>query len=350
MKSKNTIRVVCAVGAVISIFLITCFLGLLLVRIALGNTAYAVKIPLLLPLCAIAAILTGNIFSFENELETEFEEEDIKEEITETPAIKSYTPPQLDESIYPELFSKSFDETETVSFERPDIKQILREQRQESEEASPTDEAEAENEEDPIFSFAKSAKEEKTLYMDLPDELPEDYVAYEYEDDSEEENFEEEEYIAPRIPRVIIRITAALIAIISAIFIPINCSTVYSNDSITIRRPFSEKHYSITAADYYTVGVTLTGDLSMKLHFEDDREFEMIVPSTAIKSGNFKSNFSSSYAYAAFCNRLLTRSDIEKRFDDISSLDPSPALSQKDLAYIAEITETDLNNNNNNNN
>ncbi len=341
MKNKNTIRIVCAVGAAISIFLITCFLGLLLIRIALGNTAYAVKIPLLLPLCAIAAILTGNIFSFENEPETEYDEEDVSEEISEQSTIESYTPPQLDESIYPELFSKSFRETETVSFERPDIKQILREQGQDAEDTAPPETAETEKEEDPIFSFDKSNQEEKALYMDLPDELPEDYVAYEYEEDSEED-FEEEEYIAPRIPRVIIRITAALIAIILAIFIPINCSTVYSNDSITIRRPFSEKHYPITDADYYTVGVTLTGDVSMKLHFEDDREFEMIVPATTIKSGNFKSNFSSGYAYAAFCNRLLIRSDVEKRFDDISSLDPSPALSQKDLAYIAEITEIDL--------
>lgn len=343
MKNKNTIRTVCAICAAISIFLITCILGLLLVKITLGNTAYATKIPLLLPLCIIAALLTGNIFSFENAPENDFEEEEIQDEASQQLQTEEYTLPQMDESFYPELFTKSSDEAQAVSFERPDIKQILREQFTNIEAPPAPEITDAEKEDDPLISFSKKASEESPLYMELPDELPEDYVAYEYEEDSEED-FEEEEYIAPRIPRVIIRITAALIAAAAAILLPINCATVYSPDSITLRRPFSQKQYALTDADYYTIGVTLTGDVSMKIHFEDEREFEMIIPATTIKSANFKNNFSSSYAYAAFCNRLLTRANVEKRFEDLSSLDPSPALYDKDLAYIAEITETDLNN------
>ncbi len=340
---KNKIRIICAVAASISIFLITCFLGLLLVRIALGNTTYAVKIPLLIPLCAIAAILTGNIFSFDTEVNDEYEEDEPTEEHEDLISHENYTPPQLDESLYPELFSQGPKEESSISFKRPNIKQILREQFKEAEissESSPI----VKTNEDPVFSFSNPEKESADIYSDIPKELPGDYVAYDYEEEDDDEVFDDEESYTPRIPRVILRITAALIAVIAAIFIPINCATVYSPDSITVRRLFAEKHYSLTDADYYTIGVDLTGDISMKLHFKNGKEFSLLVPETAIKSGSFKNNFSSKYAFAAFCNRLLERENVEKRFEDLVSLSPSDALSQKDFAYIEEITETNLTN------
>ena len=346
MKDKNTIRIICAAAASVSVFLVTCFLGLLLVKTSLGNTAYAVKMPLLLPLCITAAILTGNIFTFENEPSDDYDENESEEVLTEQTKPESYIPPQLDESIYPELFMQQKKETETVSFERPDIKQIIKDQGSVIEKDLSSTMNEDEPEEDPLSEFTTNEDKENTLYMDLPDELPEDYVAYEYEDEGEDESvdFEGDSY-SLRIPKVIIRIAAALLGAVVAVLLPINCSTVYSPDSITVRRPFSERQYPLTNAEYYTIGVTLTGDVSMKLYFEDEREFEMIIPATTFKSQNFKNNYSSGYAYAAFCNRLLERSDIEKRFEDISSLAPSPALSPKDMAYIAEITESDINNN-----
>ena len=80
----------------------------------------------------------------------------------------------------------------------------------------------------------------------------------------------------------------------------------------------------------------------MKLHYKNVHEQEFI-PSASIKSKEFTSSFSSEYAYAAFCNRLLNRSGVEKRFDDLTSLSPNASLSDSDLAYIEEITETKFN-------
>ena len=115
MKDKNTIRIICAAAASVSVFLVTCFLGLLLVKTSLGNTAYAVKMPLLLPLCITAAILTGNVFTFENEPSDDYDENESEEVFTEQPKPESYIPPQLDESIYPELFMQQKKEVYTLS-------------------------------------------------------------------------------------------------------------------------------------------------------------------------------------------------------------------------------------------
>ncbi len=347
MDKKNKIRLICAVGSGISTFLITCFLSILIIKTTLGNTVYAISTPLLFPLCIIAALLVCRIFlpgdRYAEGLETE-ENELNSDEYNANSKETEDCFPQLDESAYPELFAKK-QQTETdLQFSRPDIRKLIREQSGESEISVDTDENEKKDDdiEELLHIEAKKASEINSIYNDIPEELPDGYVPYEYEDetDEDEEDDEYEDYAEPRISKVILRIIIGIAASALAVILPINCATVYTADSIKIKRPFSEKEYQLTDADYYTVGVTLTGDLSLKSHFKNGKEFDLVIPSTVIKSDSFKGNFSSEYGYAAFCNRLLKRAEVEKRFDDLTSLSYSSALSQSDIAYIEEITET----------
>ncbi len=339
MDRKNTIRVVCTLAIAICVLLTTCFLSLLFIRTTLGNTSYAVKIPLLIPLCLLALLISTRIFSVSDASQDEYEEidegntEDQNFEVTQ-----SYDSPEFDESAYPELFKNKL-KADVEQITRPDIKALLHQQMGEVEIKT-----EAPTKEDiPEISLEiKKNDPVPSLYSDIPTELPEDYVPYEYNEEEDAPEDDEEYYEITPFHKVIAKVAATLVASILAIILPINFATVYSPDTITVRRPFIAKEYHITDANYYTVGVKLSGDISMKLHFDDGEEKELIFPNSVIQSQGFKNNFSSKYAYAAFCNRLLARSGVEKRFDDLVSLSPSDTLSQKDLAYIEEIAEIDL--------
>ena len=309
MDKKNKIRLICAVGSGISTFLITCFLSILIIKTTLGNTVYAISTPLLLPLCIIAALLVCRIFLPGDRYAEELESEENELNSDEYNANSKETEdcfPQLDESAYPELFAKK-QQTETdFQFSRPDIRKLIREQSGESEISVDTDENEKKDDdiEELLHIEAKKASEINSIYNDIPEELPDGYVPYEYEDetDEDEEDDEYEDYAEPRISKVILRIIIGIAASALAVILPINCATVYTADSIKIKRPFSEKEYQLTDADYYTVGVTLTGDLSLKSHFKNGKEFDLVI--------------------------------------DLTSLSYSSALSQSDIAYIEEITET----------
>ncbi len=342
MNRKNYIRIVCSIVVTISVFIMTCFFGMLLIKTTLGSTSYAVSIPLLLPLALIPTFISSRIFSVTSNEEIEYEEENAETEYEETEESDSIVLPQLDESAYPELFQNKQTQEAALKTSRPDIKALLHEQSGEFE-AEIIKEEKEELPDDFLLNL-KEPEKKCSLYEELPTELPEDYVPYEY--DSEEENVEdyEEEYTITPLHRVVAKIILTLVSAALAIILPINCATVYSTSSVTVRRPFSKTEYVFENADYYTVGVKLTGDISMKLHFSDGTEKELIYPDYAVTSEGFKNSFSSKYAYAAFCNRLLKRSGVEKKIGDLVSLTPSAGLSQKDIAYIEEITEVDLTN------
>lgn len=339
MNRKNSIRIACAIAISASVFIMTCFFGLLLVKTTLGGTSYAVTTPLLLPLALIPTFISARIFSVSAAEEPEYREDEAEEDETEE-ASNSFVQPQLDESAYPELFKSKQAADAPLEISRPDIKALLREQGGEFE-------AEANKEEkEELDDFLYNIEEEEkklSFYDDLPTELPEDYVPYEYDSEEEEDEAEdEEEYTITPLHKVVAKIILTVVSAALAIVLPINSATVYSTDSVTVRRPFSKTEYVFEDAAYYTVGVKLSGDISMKLHFKDGETKDILFPDTALKSESFKNNFSSKYAYAAFCDRLLQRAGVEKRIDDLVSINPSASLSQKDMAYIEEITETDL--------
>ena len=339
MDKNKIIRIVCAVGSAISVFFITRFLGFLVIGNTLGNTSYALSAPLMLPLEILAALAAVWLYIPRTAHEEEYVEDEYIEELEEVYEAEPTSLPELDESAYPELFKSKDTESESVSFNRPDISRLIREQGGEVKKPD-----EPQEKEDILGKIEAEKSFDYSLYEDIPTELPEDYVPYEYEEEAEEAE-DYEEYEIPKIPPLAIKLPALFIASLLAIFLPINAATVYSPDTITVRRPFMAKEYAITDAEYYTVGVKLSGDVSMKLHFKDGHEQELVFPTALIESKSFKSSFSSEYGYAAFCNRLLKRSEVEKRFEELTSLSPSSALSEKDLAYIEEITETNINNN-----
>ncbi len=339
MEKKKIIRLVCAVGSAVSAFILTRFLGHLVIGSTLGNTAYAVSAPLMLPLEILAALSAAWLFVPRSEKTEDYEEDEYIEELEEIYASRDEVIPELDESAYPELFKKQTEAEETAdAFIRPDIKKLLHEQSGKIQNTPAPEEKE-----DILGDIPQKEQKDYSLYEDIPAELPEDYVPYEYEEEEDsEEEYDEEEYELPKIPAIAVKATVMLVASLLAVILPVNTATVYYRDKVAVRRPFSVKEYYITDAEYYTVGVKLTGDVSMKLSFSDDSKHEFIVPSSVIKSESFKESFSSGYGYAAFCSRLLNRSYIEKRFDDLTSLSPPASLSQSDMAYIEEITETEI--------
>ena len=336
MDTKKIIHIICAIGSALSVFFITRYLSLLVIVNALGNTAYAISAPLMLPLEILAALVTIWLFVPQSNTEEELDEAELEESFEESFSEEPTAVTDFDESAYPELFNYKGAKKESLSFDRPDISSIIHQQGGEVEDVQLPEEKE-----DILGKIAETKSADYSLYEDLPSELPEDYVPYEYEEEPEDEDYEEE-YELPVIPPLVTKAVALFTASLLAIFLPFNAATVYTLDAVTIRRPFSVKEYAITDAEYYTIGVKLSGDASMKLHYKNGHEQELIF-SAAIKSKEFTSSFSSEYAYAAFCSRLLKRSGKEKRFDDLTSLSPNASLSDSDLAYIEEITETKFN-------
>lgn len=344
--NKKFIRILIAIAAGLLAVFITAFLGYSVIIKVLGDTAYAVKAPLLPFLCLISAIatmfifFTGGIFG-----EEMYDEEDTEEEfISNVSEIAPSTGEELEE--YPE-FSRRISAEVSEPITRPDIKKIIEEQK--GSVASEENETILE-EDDYLSSFKPKAPvtaDSDPIYDNIPSELPENYVPYEEdeEDVTDEEDEEEYEY-SLRISPIGVRIFIALLCCVLAVILPINTATVYSPDKITVRRPFSVKEYSLSDAESYTVSVKLSGDVSMKVRFSDGTEKELICSSYDVISDQFDSNYSSAYGYAAFCDRLMKKKGITKHIGDLTSLSPSLALSEKDLAYIEEITETKLDINN----
>ena len=80
----------------------------------------------------------------------------------------------------------------------------------------------------------------------------------------------------------------------------------------------------------------------MKIKLADGKTKELIASSYTVKSDSFDSEFSSTYSYAAHCDRLLGKGNVTKHISDISSYIPSPALSDEDIAFIEEIIEKSI--------
>ena len=331
-----------------SIFILTGLLGNILIRNSLGNTAYAVSTPFMLPLQIIAALVSVSVFTVRDDEKnfadiTEEAEEEYVSNVTDV-----IDTDKIDMSEYPE-FSKdiSADNSESPVV-RPDIKSIIAEQKSEILIHEDTD-SHTEDDEflrsfvSPVTHTADSS----SVYDNIPTELPEDYIPYEEdEEDEPDEEYEDEEQYKQRIPPIFIRIVASVICAIIAIILPFNTCTVYYPNKVTMRSPFSVKEYAIEDANAYTVGVKLNGDVSLKARFGDGKECELVISENTIRSDSFDSSYSSPYEYAAFCDRLMKQKGIQKNIDDLKSLIPSPALSDEDLAYIEQIMESKLNKDN----
>ncbi len=345
MSKKSIIRIICAFVIAVAVFFITRMLCFLVIDMTLGNTAYAVNAPLMLPLQLIAAFASIRLFTIPEDVSIDFEEEIYADEALDEVTKAERTVIDLDESTYPELF-ETRNTTKNIPSAKPDIKSIISKQKSELAEEK-IEEAEVDDLLSSFNSDIDDSEQISSIYDDIPSELPDDYKTYEevYDngmDTDDDEAEDADEYDIPRIPPLVSRMALFLICSVLAVLLPINAATVYSPDKIIKRSLFSQKEYTITEADHYTVGVKLSGDISMKLHFSDGSEHQLIMPSFVTKSSRFSSSFSSQYGYAAFCDRLLQRNGINKIYDDLTSLSPSPALYETDIAYIEEIAGISL--------
>lgn len=342
MNKEKVLRFALALFSSVSVFLICVFLSFLLMEKALGGIAYAANTPWLIPLGLLASLLCFSLFytkkasmdeEYEAEEEAEFETEYTREDIADYGT-------EFDSEIYPE-FKKSEEIPEAEEenlFSRPDIKKLIGEQKGEAPDGDEPTKAPPSDWEKELYGEKNEAPRSASyeLMADLPTELPEDYVPYEEEQENEEE---EEEYYSREIPPLAIRLPLALIAVVLAIFIPVNTATVYTPDKIIKRNIFQVSEYTLTAATNYTVGVKLNGDVSLKLHFPDGESFEANYNSIFFTNDKFNANFASSYGYAAFCDRLLQKHGVSKNFDDLRSLDIPLSISDKDYEHVYEITD-----------
>ena len=339
VQNKRVIRIFIAVLAGFATLMFTRWASVLCIEQKLGNGAYAVTVPLFSVLSLLAALaMVVLLFPKSAHSETS-EDEDEVEELAEESLEEKPESPVIDESVYPELFTRSNEEKTEEGIAFPDIKKYINEQKSDAEikqEISDTQSAW-----DEFVGRRENDAPLSDLYSDIPAELPEDYVPnYETEEEAEEE-YEEED--TPQIGSrgVVVKATVAVVLSLLAVFLPANLMTVYTPEAVIKYNLFGKTEYKYHEADHYNVGVKLSGDISMQVSFED-KSFELVF-GNAIKSNDFEKSFSSSHSYAAFCDRLMKKEGIDKHIGNLASLTRVP---ESEYAYANEMSEGYLERNN----
>lgn len=339
MKNSKIIRIIIAAVAALVSFICTRQLCFAVVGSRITGGTCAVSIPFFLIFSFLAAVsLFWMLYprSVYDEYEDDIPDAEETADVTvESPASNGDSV-SIDESVYPELFKREkANEENAVSY--PDIKEIIRGQQVSSEVTPEQDKTSAAWEE-----WKNSAARESDrnvipdIYKDIPAELPEDYVPN-YEEPEAAVSSDEEEYEGKSgIGKLILRIAVTALCTFFSIFIPLSSMTAYSVDRITVYKPFAKTEYMLADAEKYTVGVKLSGEVSIKVAFSDGEEFELMFDSVT-ETESFKMNFTSNYAYATFCDRYLEMEKIEKKFNNLASLaEPDDSA---EWAYVDEITD-----------
>ncbi|MBQ8475297.1 MAG: hypothetical protein IJ499_06545 [Clostridia bacterium] len=340
MDKDRILRLVLGLFSGVTVFLLTGSLVNLALSGSIGATAYAISMPLMLPLRLLASLLCFSLFFAKKHDDEAYEEAEEEEaEIEGEASYQSNYTTEFDTDIYPEFQKKDtaikYEETPpTVS--RPDIRKILGEQKGEAVFEEKESEAPPSDWVTELYGKSDDNTASADLFDELPAELPEEYEYFEEEDTEEEYDGE---YYRREVHPLAIRLPLAFIAFVLAIFIPLNTATVYTADAIVQKRIFKTDRYELSEATHYTVGVKLNGDVSLKAHFPDSKEFELNYGQSFSENDKFSEMFSSPYGYAAFCKRLLNENGVTKNTEDLRSLEIPASLSDKDIEYIYEITE-----------
>ena len=342
MKINRKIKIAVCYGATIVVFLATLLGSMSLIGHILGDgMLYSVKTPASWVLSIIAAFYTGVIL-YPAAAEEECDYAEPEEEKAEEPTVSAvWEKGEIDETEYPELFGREVKvEAENTETSFPDIKKIICEQKAESDIVQET--VDTKSAWDEFIGMKENSTAQTDLYADIPTELPEDYVPnYVTEDDTAEEVDEDTEY-APesKVRNLIIKAAVAVVLCALAVLLPTRLMTVYTEDSIIKYGLTGETEYKYADAHHYTVGVKISGDISVKVSF-GNRSFELVTDGE-VMSDSFDSKFSSPHSYAAHCDRIMKKAGVDKNISNLSSLNRVP---EDQIRYANEITENYIENN-----
>ncbi len=322
-------------AAAAAVLLITFFAAMFFIGHKLGDGLYTVKTVPAYVLSLLAGLSMGVLLYPASE-ENEYGDEPaaVEPEAEEASDIISADVPQIDKSIYPELFSREVrDEGENGAVSYPDIKKFIGEQKAEADIVQDTVSTQAAWDE--FVGMRETAEIRPDLYKDIPADLPEGYVPnYETEEVSGETEPEEEEITEEKGKGLIAKIAITVVLAVLAVLLPANMMTVYTGESVIKYGVFGKTEYKYSEADYYNVGVKLSGDVSVKVYFGGE-EFELVFDGV-MQSDGFANSFSSPHSYAAYCDRLMKRSGVDKNITNLTSLTGVP---EGQVSYVNEITE-----------
>ena len=336
LKNKRVLRIILAYAAAVAIIIATIFASMALIVNKLGDELYTVRSSWVYVLSTLGAISVA-VLLYPRPMEDEDDYAEAEEKVEDAPEAKgeAYVMPEIDESAYPELFGRheSVEEVkENISY--PDIKKIISEQKAEADLSQEIVDTKTAWDE---FVGTKSEESQTTdIYADIPTELPEGYVPnYEAaEEEPADEEPEEEEVYSSTWKWLVAKIAAVVILCSLAVFMPQNMMTVYTEEGIVKYSLFGVTEYKYAEADHYTVGVKLSGDVSLKVYF-DGAEFELVF-SGQLESAKFSDRFTSPHSYAAYCDRLMKHAGVDKNIGNLTSLTGVP---EEQYSYVNEITE-----------
>ena len=339
MKINRKIRLVICYSTAILVLLGTFLASAVIIENILGDGAYSVKNAASTVLSLIAAAYVGTLlFPGKEEEEYTYDEGEKAEAEAET-VTATWEKGEIDESAYPELFKrdvKENDEGEASGY--PDIKKIIGEQKAEADIVQET--VDTKTAWDEFVGMRDPAEIKSDLYADIPAELPEDYVPnYVTEEVADEEEAEEE---APEgsVKKLIIKAAVAVALCALAVILPARLMTVYTEDSIVKYGLTGKTEYKYADAHHCTVGVKISGDVSLKVNF-GDKDFELVVDGDII-SDEFADKFESPHSYAARCDRIMKNAGVDKNISNLNSLNRVP---EDQMRYVNEITDGYLENN-----
>ncbi len=227
---------------------------------------------------------------------------------------------------YPELFLKreAYEEQSAVPSYRENLKKAFEACREQGT-VEENDEIIGPDEDVQLYldSFTESEKkEEKSLYEDVPVELPEGYVPYtqeaEDEDEQEQEQEDGDEELCESHPRAFSRVMILALCIIisfSSAFVFSFSYTGVSREGIFVSSVFSQREYKWGDAKEYSVDTTFFGKLRISLTMKDGTEAE-IVPHSLSFTDMGEGSFESLYEYAVFADEKLSKAGAQKRISD----------------------------------
>ena len=334
---KIKIALCYAIGVIVMIG--TFFASGLIIENILGDGVWSVKNTASGILSFVAGIYVSMIlYPPKEDEESEADESERSEEIADT-VTNVWDKGEIDESVYPELFKREAakeNTEESLSF--PDIKKIISEQKAEADIVQET--VNTKTAWDEFVGMRETAEIKADLYADIPAELPEDYVPN-YEAQTEEVEAEEEEYVPERsIKGIIVKAVVAVILCALAVLLPSRLMTVYTEDSIIKYGITGKTEYKLTDAHHCTVGVKISGDVSLKVSI-DGKEFELVTEGD-FTTDKFAEQFNCRHSYAAHCDRILKNAGVDKNISNLNSLNRVP---EECIRYANEITEGYLENN-----
>lgn len=249
---------------------------------------------------------------------------------------------------YPELFLKKEadeEETEGEKTDAPSYHEALERAMASQKAEYVPEEEESLIENDGIFSFEKSEKEDiPDIYSDIPDTLPEGYeITEESEEEEDDGDGDEPQQLIEdsrkmRIRKVAATVLSFLIPLVFSFAMSKNY-VVYGEDGLTVSTPFEEKTYIWQFCRSFEIGPSFFGDsLSFVLYMSDGEKVELL-PSDFKADNSFYEKYDSEYAYSVAVSEKLIRAGAAKTVKEKNTLESSLALREDMGEYVKKLID-----------